>query len=373
MSHVLLLGSGLVGKTIAVDLATNHQVTVIDTSNANLASLPQNENIHPINQDATNIPNIEKYINNSDLIVGALPGHLGFSTLKKIIPYGKPIVDISFFPEDPFELDTLAKQYNIPFAMDCGLAPGMSNIICGYSSTKMNIERFKCMVGGLPQEPKWPFKYKAVFSPMDVIEEYTRPARFVQDGKRVIKDALTDVETFRVKGVGELEAFNTDGLRTLLKTMSIPNMVEKTIRYSGTTQYLQFLKEVGYFSNKSHSVGNSDIKPIDLTSKLVLPHWEMKPEDRDVTILKIEIDGATDNKQVHIEYDLIDKYDTETHTTSMARTTGYTCTAIVNYILNGSWKKIGLCPPEEFGKDEDAFNYILTYLSDHGVHYIKSS
>lgn len=369
MAQLLLLGSGLIGKTIALDLSTKYQVTVIDTSRQNLGHLKHIANITPVNQDATKVPGIESYINQCDLIIGALPGHLGFNTIKQLIPFGKPIVDLSFFPEDPFELDELAKQFNIPVAMDCGLAPGMSNIICGRYSEEMNINSFKCMVGGLPQKPKWPFKYKAVFSPRDVIEEYTRPARFVKDGQLAVKEALTDLESFHIDGVGSLEAFNTDGLRTLLKTMTIPNMIEKTIRYSGTTQYLQLLKDMGFFSEHPININDSMVVPLHLTSKLVLPHWEMTSEDRDVTVMKIEINGMKNQQPVQITYDLIDKYDTATQTTSMAKTTGFTCTAIVNYILDGSWQKVGLCPPEMFGQDKLAFNYIMKYLANHGVCY----
>ena len=102
------------------------------------------------------------------------------------------VVDISFFPENSLELDQLAKEKNITAIVDCGVAPGMGNIIFGYHNLKMKITDYECLVGGLPEKREWPFEYQAVFSPIDVIEEYIRPARYIQNSNLIIKEALSD-------------------------------------------------------------------------------------------------------------------------------------------------------------------------------------
>ena len=118
--------------------------------------------------------------------------------------------------------------------VDCGVAPGLSNIVLGALSLHLDgIDRYDCYVGGLPQERRWPYEYKAVFSPIDVLEEYTRPARYVEYGREVVRPALSDIELLDFPHVGTLEAFNTDGLRSLARTMEIPFMKEKTLRYPG--------------------------------------------------------------------------------------------------------------------------------------------
>ncbi len=371
MAEIILFGSGLVGKTIAMDLAKDHHITVVDIDQKNLEKLPFNSNLHPIMGNAFELEFLKSVCNNKDIIIGALPGHLGYSFLERVIPFGIPIVDISFFPEDPFGLQEITEKHNNMVAVDCGVAPGMSNIICGHYSQKIDMNSFKCMVGGLPQNPEWPFKYKAVFSPRDVIEEYTRPARFVTNGKEVTKEALTDLEVFNVDSIGELEAFNTDGLRTLLNTMDIPNMVEKTVRYYGTTQYIKMLKKLDFFSSSPILLGNQEVCPVDVSAELLKADWMMSSEDRDMTVMKMEITGKHDNQAMTIEYLLLDTFDETTGNTSMARTTGFTCTSIVNYILSGSWKKTGVCPPEYFGMDYDAYEYIHRYLQDRGVIYKK--
>ena len=124
----------------------------------------------------------------------AVPGHLGFATLKTIIKSGKNVVDISFSNENFLELDILAKDMGVTAAVDAGLAPGIPNFLLGYHDSEMKINSFEYYVGGLPKNPEPPFFYKAPFSPVDVIEEYTRPARMMVNGIIVTKPALSEIE-----------------------------------------------------------------------------------------------------------------------------------------------------------------------------------
>ena len=172
---------------------------------------------------------------------------MGYQALEAIIKAKKNVVDISFFPEDPLELDDLAKQNHVTAVVDCGVAPGISNLLLGYYNERMTITHFECLVGGLPKQRVKPFEYKAPFSPIDVLEEYTRPARYVENGFVVTKPALSDAELIDFEKVGTLEAFNTDGLRTILFTMShIPNMIEKTLRYPGHIDLMKALIKAGF-------------------------------------------------------------------------------------------------------------------------------
>ena len=135
--------------------------------------------------------------------------------------------------------------------MDCGVAPGMGNIIFGHHNESMEISDYECLVGGLPIKREWPYEYQAVFSPIDVIEEYIRPARYVQNKKIIVREALSDTELVDFDEIGTLESWNSDGLRSLIKTMShVPNMIEKTLRYPGCVEYLKVLRETGFFAIK---------------------------------------------------------------------------------------------------------------------------
>jgi saccharopine dehydrogenase-like NADP-dependent oxidoreductase len=229
MSNIVVLGAGMVGRAMAVDLSKRHTVTSTDVSSKNLDLLPPP--IKKIEADLSDQNKITKVIADADLVIGAVPGFMGFQTVKTVIEAKKNIVDISFFPEDCFDLDDLAKKNEVIAIVDCGVAPGMFNIIIGYHNERMHIESFVAICGGLPMKRTMPFQYKAPFSPVDVLEIYTRPAKIVVNGKVVTVPALSDIEEVHFDEIGTLEAFNTDGLRSLLRTVKIPNMKEKTFRY----------------------------------------------------------------------------------------------------------------------------------------------
>ena len=362
MANIIVLGAGLVGGVIAKDLAKQHNVSCVDISKKKLAKL---DNIKTICKDISSTKNLQRIIRDYDLVIGAVPGFMGYKMMKDVIEIGKNIVDISFYPEDPFLLDKLAKQKGVVAIMDCGVAPGMGNIIFGYHNTKMKINDYECLVGGLPEKREWPYEYQAVFSPIDVIEEYIRPARYVQNSNLIIKEALSDTELIKFDNIGTLESWNSDGLRSLIKTMAhVPNMIEKTLRYPGCVEYLKVLKSSSFFSYEEVEVNGNMIRPIDMTAKLLFPKWEMKPGDKDFTVMRIIIKGLEEGKEVTYQYNLLDRYQDDT--ISMARTTGYTCTAVANLVLKGKYNRVGISPPEYLGKH---FKFVKSYLEERNVKY----
>lgn len=371
MKKIVVLGAGLVGKVMAIDLAKNFDVTSVDISEQALKEVAAHS-IKTLQADLSDRKKLAEILKPFDLVIGAVPGFMGFENAKTVIEAGKNMVDISFFPEDPFLLDDLAKKHNVTIVTDCGVAPGMGNIILGYHRQQMKITDYECLVGGLPVVREWPFEYKAVFSPIDVIEEYIRPARYVQNGAIVIKEALSDPELIHFDGVGTLESWNSDGLRSLIKTMpEIPNMIEKTLRYPGCIEYLRVLRDTGFFSYDEIDVKGTKIRPIDLTAKLLFPKWKLKPGEEEFTVMRIRIKGEEKGKSKSIEYQLLDRTDSKTNTLSMARTTGYTCTAAAHLMLDGRFQQKGICPPEYLGVEASHAEFIMKYLSDRGVIYHK--
>ena len=173
MSNIVVLGAGMVGRAIAIDLASNHSVTLCDKSSEALnLSKGKSPDLRVHTLDVTNHTELASIIKPYDLVVSAVPGFLGFETLKAILETGKNVIDISFFSEDCLELDELAKSKNVTAIVDCGVAPGLDNLMLGYYDQQLKLTHFECLVGGLPKQKKWPFNYKAPFSPVDVIEEY---------------------------------------------------------------------------------------------------------------------------------------------------------------------------------------------------------
>lgn len=370
--NVLVLGSGLIGRPMAIDLATDKlfNVSIADINSQNLDRIPSELPITKIRKDLSDPDQLKSLLKNFDLVLSAVPGFMGFNTLKEIIKAKKNVVDIAFFSENPFELDDLAKQNNVTAVVDCGVAPGMSNVLSGYINSILDkTESILIYVGGLPFVREYPYEYKAGFSPIDVIEEYIRPARYIENGKLITRPALSDPEFINFDEIGTLEAFNSDGLRTLAQTLNVPNMKEKTLRYPGHIDKILLLRESGFFSNEEIDVNGVKIKPVDFTSKLLFPMWELKDGDKEFTVVKIIIEGVKDNKKIRYTYNMLDRHNEKSNTHSMARTTGYTATTVLRLLGKGMFNQKGICPPEYIGQKPECVNFILNELKARGVIY----
>jgi lysine 6-dehydrogenase len=369
---IIVLGAGLVGGPMAIDLSKEPRfnVTLADHNPAALAETGSGFPIHTLERDLSDPSVIRELVKDYDIVVNALPGFMGFSTFQAVVEAGKDIVDIAFFIEDPFRVDAIAKKNNITALMDCGVAPGMCNILIGYADHLLDeTEEVLYVVGGLPEIREWPYEYKAVFSPVDVIEEYTRPARYIDNGVPVTRPALSDPELMDFPGIGTLEAFNTDGLRSLAFTVKARNMKEKTLRYPGHIAKMALLRETGFFSQEPVTVGGHEIRPIDLTARLLFPMWKLKPGEVDITVMRVIVKGKKGSKTLRYTWDLFDKYDPVTRIHSMARTTGYTATVAVRMIAEGLYSRKGVSVPEFIGKEPACVNYMLEGLKERGVIY----
>ncbi len=375
MRQVCVLGGGRVGSLIARDLSNDFAVRVADVSEDNLGRL-QGKNVEPFRADLSKPDEIRRAIADADLVVGAVPSFLGYRMLETVVGEGKDIVDISFFEEDPYQLQGPAEEKGVTAIIDCGIAPGTGNLILGDVIRRLDrVELYLCYVGGLPAVRIWPWEYKAPFCPDDVIEEYTRPTRLKERGEIVVRPALSDLELVHLSEVGTLEAFNTDGLRTLLETVDVPWMQEKTMRYPGHVDRMRALRETGFFGEEPIEVPGPDgpvrVTPRDFSSSLLFDAWDLG-EDDDLVVERVVMDGEKDGKSVRHTYDMIDRRDPETGDTAMARTTGFTCAAAVRALDAGLWKEPGVVAPEVLGQNEACYRAIFRDLEERGVTFRES-
>ncbi len=371
---IIVLGAGLIGKVAAKYLVedVNFEVSVADKNPEQIELLMKNNRINGKVVDLSKKGAIKNLVKDYDMVLGAVPGFLGMHMMKEVLEAGKNIVDISFTPDDYSVLDELAKKNGVTAVVDCGVAPGMSNILASHAARELDkAESLLILVGGLPQVRQWPYEYKIVFSPIDVIEEYTRPARFVENGRVVTKEALTDIELVDFPLIGTLEAFNTDGLRTLTKTLNIPNMKEKTLRFPGHTEKMKILKETGFFNKKPIEVNNLKVRPVDVTAKLLFPMWKLKKGEKDFTVMRVEVNGKKKGRPTKIKYSLLDYFDEKTATTSMARTTACPAAIIAKLVAKQQFIYKGICPPEYIGNKPELFKILLEELEKKGIVYEK--
>ncbi len=370
MKRIAVLGAGRIGAEVARDLSHAFDVTSFDLDADLLARRLSGSAVRTVAADVGTAEAVRRAVRSFDLVIGALPGHLGHRALEAAIEAGKDVVDIAFSPEDAFALDGRARERGVTAVVDMGVAPGMSNLFLGRAVEEMlAVERFECLVGGLPVVRSRPFEYKAPFSPVDVIEEYVRPARVVRDGKLEVRPALSEVEPVEFEGIGTLEAFLTDGLRSLLR-LPVRWMQEKTLRYPGHAGLMIALREAGLFGVEPVEVDGKRVRPRDVVSALLFPRWTYQPGESDLTAFRVTIEGISRaSEPVTVGWDLLDRADAERGVQSMARTTGYACAAVATLLAEGRIRGPGVFGPEHVGADASCFEAVLRYQAERGVVY----
>ncbi len=380
MPSVVILGAGRVGAAMVRDLARDAdlEVTAADASRESLQRLTEAAErdgsvIRTLPLDLGDPASLDRALEGQDLAVGAVPGPMGFETVRQVLERDVDVVDISFFEEDAFALDELARERGRVALVDAGVAPGLSNLVLGHYEARLaRTDRFLCLVGGIPAEPSPPWQYKAPFSPIDVLAEYTRPARMRRDGGAVTLPALTEVEEVDFPGVGRLEAFNTDGLRTLLRTSAVPTLAEKTMRWPGHADRMRVMRDTGFFGEAAIEVDGVPVRPLSLSARLLFNAWEYGPGEADLTAMRIVVEGADEAGDVRHVLELVDRYDPMTNVSSMARTTGYTATALARLVLSGGYREPGISPPERVGAVAGALEFVLDRLAERAVRVSRS-
>lgn len=350
--RALVLGAGNVGYAVAFDLSQHGSgdVTVVDADERNLSRAARLPHVTVKRADASEVATVRALASAHDVVIGALPSALGFRVLELLVGACPAVVDVSFMPEDALALDAAARRAGTAVVVDCGVAPGLSHMMVGDAVRRLDSCRtVKILVGGLPAGRGGPFEYKAGFSPYDVIEEYVRPARIVDDFAVMVRESLSDVETIDVPGVGMLEAFLTDGLRTLTSTIKASSMREKTLRYPGHAAAMRAMREAGFFSKVEVAVGDRRIRPLDVTAALLFPHWAFGEDEADVTIMRVLVEGANGSERIVCSWELIDRYDPTTRLHSMSRTTAFPAAIVAGLVANGALPA-GVHPPETLGQ-----------------------
>ncbi len=374
--NALVLGAGMVGSVIAEDIAeSGFQVTVADRCTSALGRVAERSNgaIALREVDCSDQAVITSLASEADIVFGALPSWLGLDALQTVIKTRKPYCDISFMAEDPRKFDDLAKEYGVPCIVDFGVAPGMSHLLCAHAVHLLDsCDRVDIVVGGLPIERSWPWEYKAPFSPRDVIEEYIRPARLVERGQIITREALSEGVLMDLPGVGTLEAFNSDGLRTLCDTLDVPFMKERTLRYPGHVELMKVLRAAGFFANEPIDVGGQQVRPIDMTAKILIDGWNYEQGEADLTVMRVEAEGKLGEEHVLLYWDLLDYYDAEKDQSSMARTTGFPAAAMGRMLADKTIVNPGVHPPETFGNNEYIVTRLLAELESRDIHFQKT-
>ena len=368
---VLVVGCGKVGSEIVRDLAASKDVDSVvatDVSPESLDRVRKWPKVETVRGDLGQRRTLMRLMNGADLVCGALPGRLGFELLQEAVGLGRDVVDISYTSKDPFKLNQRALSENCTLVPQCGVAPGFTNMCLGDASKRLEkMSRVRIFVGGLPQKPVPPLNYRVVFSLEDVINEYTRPVRVIENGHRKIVEPLSGRGFLGFPGVGNLEYFLTDGLGTLPRSFpKVRNMHELTLRYPGHAETMNILRVLGYFDRRKMKVEGIQIEPRRLSIEVLKSAFSLgTPED--LLAFRVDVEGVSRGRKVLVRYQMLDRFDRKNGVSAMARTTAYPCTSVALLLGRKRLPWRGVVPPEKIALDPELFNFVLSHLRARGI------
>jgi len=352
---VVVFGGGLMGSAIARDLVKSkdvEQVTVCDVDRHRLNTLTHVEHsakltvkIHDVRRQSETA----KLLKRSDVGIGALPHGLSEYPIESTLRAGVNFVDLIFgWRFEQGAVHVAAKKKGITIIPACGLAPGLSNILAMAGTEEMDrVDQVHLKVGGIPERPKPPLNYRIVFSFEAVLEEYLRKARIVKNGRITDVPALTGLETVTFPSpIGKCECFYTDGLSTLIQTIrGVKEMDEKTIRWPGHVDQIRTLIECGLLETKPVNIEGTPIVPRKFVAEVLADKISLGRE-KDLTLLRVDLEGRKSDRRYHVRYEMIDHSDPRSRLTSMARTTAFPCSIAAQMLGAGEIEVKGFVPPE---------------------------
>lgn len=373
--NIVVLGCGNIGSVVTQDLAESLPSAEITLADYNVKRAEEvalgirRNNVSWVQTDASNHQKLVATLKKFDFAVGTLPGHLGFQACKAAIAARVDMVDVSYMPEDVMTLHRAALKAKVCLIPDCGMSPGLGNILIGHAVSRLDkVQSIHILNGGLPEKPVPPLGYVITWSASDLIDMYSRKVTIVRDGKVTKVKALSGLEETTFPEVGRLEAFYTDGLRTLLHTVKgVREMWEKTLRYPGHVEKIKLLQALGFFDEKPVEVGGGSVSPKELTTRLFEKKLR-KPEIPDLVAILIRVSGTENGgKMLLYSYQILDRYDDKREVTAMARTTAYTASVVAQLLALRRIEEKGLVPPENIGMNEKLCKRFVKEMGKRGV------
>ena len=357
---MLVLGAGLQGSACAYDLLQNPDVKEVRQADLKVDHLPtflakySGKRLLPTHLDVRDASAIRAVMGESDAVMSAIPYYFNLDLAKHAVEVGVHFCDLGGNTEIVFkqkELDAKARAKNITIVPDCGLAPGMVNIIAQHGIEQLDtVTAVRIYVGGLPQNPEPPLNYQIVYSLEGVLDYYTTLSWVVRGGKRAQVKALSEREPVKFAApVGELEAFHTaGGLSTMAWRYEgkIPTMEYKTLRYKGHAQLMESIRDLGLLDLDPVEVKGEKVIPRDAFIATVGPKLT-KPNARDLVALRVTVEGTKGGKPKVVGWELIDRFDEKHGISAMMRTTGYSLSITGQMQVRGEVKPAGVHTPDE--------------------------
>ncbi|MEB3779356.1 MAG: NAD-binding protein [Desulfurococcales archaeon] len=361
MGRVAVVGLGNIGFRVLWELNDlGYDVVGVDSS-MDAVERARSIGVEGRIGDVLSIDSLQRILSDVDLAVTALPGSIGYRAVRNVASLGIDVVDVSFFPEDPMGLVDIAERNGVRIIVDAGVAPGLSNMLVAMGVKKIQGRKARILVGGVSKKPDPPLGLASTWSSEDLIEEYVRPARAILDGRLVTLDPLgSNGGSIEFEGVGRLEYFPTDGLRSLLRTYGwMDELVEYTLRWPGHVEFMRNLKSLGFLDGHSIRVDSCIVAPRRFLAKSIERRYSDN-EDIVALMVVVERDGGR-----RVTYRMVVEASGEW--SAMAIATGGFQTAVARLLLSGKVGRRGLIFPEYIGESELLAGMVIEYLASRGI------
>ncbi|MFO7618141.1 MAG: saccharopine dehydrogenase C-terminal domain-containing protein [Thermoplasmata archaeon] len=346
----LVMGAGMMGRAVAFDLAQNQgkdSLTVVDANKSACDSLRNWLGIEVHNLDAKDAA-IDRMIKDSDAVIVALPYGFNLEFMKRAIAGGAHFCDLGGNDDvvsSQLALDAEAKKADVLCLPDCGLAPGMADVLGAHLAKQFDsVDELTIRVGGLPRNPKPPLNYQLVFSVGGLINEYKERCKVLRGGQITLVDPMEETEELEFPGIGKLEAFTTSGGAAWLPEIfqgKINKLEYKTIRYPGHAVIIRSILKLGLADENEIASGITPRKVLEMQMAK-----NLRGNDEDLVLVKVTASGNIGERHSVKNLDIIDRYDRENNITAMMRTTAYPTSIIAQMIADGRIKERGVMTPE---------------------------
>jgi lysine 6-dehydrogenase len=357
--NFLVLGSGMMGSTIAHDLAQSPDVDQVYLADSNLsraesaASKIRSPKVKPFVLDVNNSSDAVNAMRGNSVAIGAVSYRCNVSLSKAALEAGVHFCDLGGSDdvvEEQLALDAAAKKRGVTIIPNCGLAPGLVNILAVRGAEMFDsVDSVRMRVGGLPQNPVPPFNYQIVFSVEGLLNEYSGQSLVIRDGKLILVDALTEIESITFPPpFGTLEAFHTSGGASLTPRMFAGKVREldyKTIRYPGHCEKFRTLLDVGFGSSEPLGLGANVLTERELFVELL--KRKIPQTGKDVVLMRVTLTGTRRNEERRLEFTMIDFYDETRNISAMMRGTAYPTSIIAQFLASGVINGPGALTPEQ--------------------------
>jgi lysine 6-dehydrogenase len=357
---MLVLGAGLQGSACAYDLLQNDEVTEVRLADLHMEHLPvflapySGKRLIPTPLDVRDSDAVGALMRQCDAIMSAVPYYFNLDLAKQAVSVGVHFCDLGGNTEIVFaqkEMDAEAREKGITVIPDCGLAPGMVNILAKYGISRLDsVDEVKIFVGGLPQHPEPPLNYQIVYSLEGVLDYYTTLSWILRDGVRTQVKALSEREPVMFDApVGELEAFHTaGGLSTMAFRYEgkIPSMEYKTLRYPGHAIIMEAIRDLGLLDQDPIAVKGGHVSPRDVAIATMGPRLT-KPSAPDLVALRVIVRGMSAGQPKQFAWELVDFFDEEHGISAMMRITGYSLSITGQMQARGEITLKGVHTPDE--------------------------